>query len=292
LRQLTLRWWSASAISEKGSSKLEREASVSDSDDVLYRVSDRIAIITLNRPEARNAISHAVAAELVGLLRRADGDPNVKCILIRGTGENFSAGGDVKGFNEKLKLSPGERYEHFERAMLLGNRLPRAMLESSKPIIAATRGAVAGAAVALCLAADFVIAAESTYFLVAHVHIGLCIDCGLSSLLVAAIGIKSAKRLALLGEKVMAEEALALGFVTRVVSESTLESEVENLASRLTKGPAMAMARSKELLNRSAYPGFVDLLAAEAISIATCSATEDFQRGVRGLLDRKPVEFE
>ena len=260
--------------------------------DVLYGVADRIATITLNRPEVRNALSHSVAAEVVRLLREADRDPSVKCILIKGTGEHFSAGGDVKGFDETLKLSAEERYDHFERSMLLGNRLPRALLETSKPIVAATRGAVAGAAVALCLAADFVIAAQSTYFLIAHVHIGLCIDCGLSSLLVGATGIKTAKRLALLGERVLAEEALALGFVTKLATEADLGAEVDQLTARLARGPATAMARSKVLLNQAAFPGFGDLLAAEAESIAECAATDDFRKGVRGLLDRKTAEFE
>jgi 2-(1,2-epoxy-1,2-dihydrophenyl)acetyl-CoA isomerase len=265
---------------------------VSESSDVLYGVGDRIATITLNRPEVRNAISHCVAAEVVRLLRQADSDPTVKCILIKGMGEHFSAGGDVKGFDETLKLSAEERYDHFERSMLLGNRLPRALLETSKPIVAATRGAVAGAAVALCLAADFVIAAQSTYFLIAHVHIGLCIDCGLSSLLIGATGIKTAKRLALLGERVAAEEALSLGFITKLVTEPSLDAEVEKLTSRLARGPATAMAASKILLNQAAFQGLDHLLPAEAESIAKCAATEDFRKGVRGLLDRTTAEFE
>jgi 2-(1,2-epoxy-1,2-dihydrophenyl)acetyl-CoA isomerase len=271
---------------------LFQEANVPDSSGVLYSVANRVATITLDRPEVRNAISHSVAAEIVHLLRQADKDQNVKCIVIQGTGKNFSAGGDVKGFNETLELSPQERYDHFERAMLMGNRLPNALLETSKPIIAATRGAVAGAGIALCLAADFVIAAESTYFLVAHVHIGLCIDCGLSSLLVAAAGIKAAKRLALLGERVLAEEALSLGFVTKIVTDEALDTEVEQMVARLAKGPATAMAASKALLNQAAFQGFGELLAAEATSIAKCAATDDFQRGVRGMLSRTAPEFE
>jgi 2-(1,2-epoxy-1,2-dihydrophenyl)acetyl-CoA isomerase len=176
--------------------------------------------------------------------------------------------------------------------VLLGNRMPRALLETSKPIVAATRGAVAGAAVALCLAADFVVAAESTYFLIAHVHIGLSIDCGLSGLLIGATGIKNAKRLALLGERVLAEEALSLGFITKLVTESSLDAEVENLTSRLARGPAIAMTGSKILLNQAAFQGLGDLLSAEAESIAKCAATDDFRKGVRGLLDRTATEFD
>jgi 2-(1,2-epoxy-1,2-dihydrophenyl)acetyl-CoA isomerase len=269
-----------------------QEAKVPETSDVLYGVANRIATITLNRPEVRNALSHSVAAAVVRMLRQADSDPAVKCIVIKGAGEHFSAGGDVKGFGETLELSAEERYDQFERAVLLGNRMPRALLETSKPIVAATRGAVAGAAVALCLAADFVVAAESTYFLVAHVHIGLSIDCGLSSLLIGTTGIKTAKRLALLGERVMAEEALSLGFITKLVTESDFDAEVEKLTSRLARGPAAAMAGSKILLNQAAFQGLDDVLSAEAQSVAKCAATDDFRKGVRGLLDRTAVKFE
>lgn len=268
------------------------ESNVTESSGVLYGVVDRVATITLDRPEVRNALNRTATAELVRLLRLADQDRAVKCILIQGSGENFSAGGDVKSFNATMELSPQERSAYFEETMLLGNRLPVALLECSKPIVAATRGAVAGAGVGLCLAADFVVAAESTYFFLAHVHIGLSIDCGVSSLLVGATGIKTAKRLALLGERVSADEALSIGFITKVVEEGSLNLEAQKLTAKLAKGPATAIAGSKALLNRAAFQGLSEMLAAEARSIAKCAATEDFRKGVQGMLGRTAVEFE
>jgi 2-(1,2-epoxy-1,2-dihydrophenyl)acetyl-CoA isomerase len=259
---------------------------------VLYAVADRVATITLNRPEARNPLSQDVSAELVRLLRLADTDPGVKCILIQAVGENFSAGGDVKGFSETLALSPEERYDQFERRLLVAGRLPNALLENSKPIVVATRGAVAGAGMALCLAADFVIAADNTFFLAAHVHVGLSVDCGLSGLLIGAMGVKAAKRFTLLGEKVGASDALSLGIVTTVVADEALEDEAAKLIRRLAKGPAAAMAGTKMLLNHAAFRDFGTVINEEAYAIARCVAKDDFRKGVEGMLNKKPATFD
>ena len=185
------------------------------SNTLKYVVSERVATLTLNRPEHRNALSPELAAALIEHIRRADADPQVKCLVIDAVGDHFSAGGDVKGFRDALTLTAAERHDLFEHRMAVANRLPNALLQADKPIIVSTRGAVAGAGMALCLAADFVVAGESTFFIAAQIQVGLSIDCGLSGMLVAAMGIKSAKRLALLGEKVVAGEALDLGIAYR-----------------------------------------------------------------------------
>jgi 2-(1,2-epoxy-1,2-dihydrophenyl)acetyl-CoA isomerase len=262
------------------------------SDLLKVSIDNRVATLTLNRPEHRNALSPELSATLIQELRRADANPVVKCIVIDGAGEHFCAGGDVKGFNEALSLSPDARFELFERKLAIGNRLPNALLEASKPIVVATRGAVAGAGMALCLAADFVLAGESTYFLAAHVHVGLSLDCGLSGMLVAAMGIKAAKRLALLGERISAPDALALGIVTEVVPDAELSAATGRLSERLAAGPAMAMGATKALINQAAHAQFATQLAREGDWVARCAATEDFRRGVEATLSRKPVQFE
>ncbi len=262
------------------------------SEQIKYAVSDRVACITLNRPEARNALSPDVTAGLITLVRAADHDPDVKCVLIRGEGEHFSGGGDVKSFGETLSLTPDERYDMFERRLLVGNRLPQVLLDCTKPVVAATRGAVAGAGLAICLAADFVICASSSYFLAPHIFLGITLDCGLSSLLVGAMGIKAAKRLALLGDRVSAGEALDLGIVSQVIPDANLEEAVRSLTSRLAAGPAVAAANTKRLLNRAAYPGVVEQIAEESKAIAQCAATADFCEGVRATLARTKPAFD
>jgi 2-(1,2-epoxy-1,2-dihydrophenyl)acetyl-CoA isomerase len=252
----------------------------------------RVATLTLNRPKYRNALSPELVAALIAQIRRIDADPQLKCIVIQGEGENFSAGGDIKGFSETLALSPAERFDLFERKLAIGNRLPTTLLESRKPIVVVTRGAVAGAGMALCLAADFVLAGQSSYFMAAHVQVGLSLDCGLSSLLVAAMGIKAAKRLALLGDKVSATEALALGLVTEVLPDQDLTAATQRLSQRLASGPATAIAETKALLNHAAHASLATQLARETQAVARAAATEDFRRGIEATLNRKPAEFE
>ncbi|RON37933.1 enoyl-CoA hydratase/isomerase family protein [Pseudomonas brassicacearum] len=261
-------------------------------DIIKHAAQDRIATLTLNRPDARNALSPELIEELIKKFRAADSDPAIKCIVIQGEGEHFCAGGDVKGFSETLSLSAEERFTLFERKLLVGSRLPNLLLDASKPVVVATRGTVAGAGLALCLAADFVISDESSFFLAAHVHIGLSLDSGLSGLLVAAMGIKEAKRLTLLGERIDAQEALRLGIVSQVVPDEELLDAVEHLAQRLAAGPSTAMAASKALLNHAAYRGFCEQLAEEAVQVAKCAASKDFNSGITAVLGRKRPVFD
>lgn len=262
------------------------------SDALRYAVTDRVATLTLNRPEARNPLSPDVVAAFVASLHAADADRDVKAILIRAEGDNFSAGGDVKTFRTALESEPAARFEMFGSRLAVGNRLPQALIDSRKPIVAATRGAVAGAGMALCLGADFVISGESSFFLAAHVLVGLSLDCGLSGLLVATIGLKQAKRLALLGEKVGAQEALALGMVTRVVDDAEVDSEAMRLALRLAAGPTTAMEGSRKLLNDAAHRHFAEELYREGAWLATCAASGDFRTGVENFLQRERRPFD
>lgn len=255
-------------------------------------VEQRIATLVLNRPEARNALSPELIEALIERFRAVEQDPAVKCIVIRGEGEHFSGGGDIKNFNETLGQSAEQRFSIYERKLLYGIRLPNLLLEARKPVIIQTRGAVAGAGLALCLAADFVVSGQSSFFLAAHVHIGLSLDSGLSGLLVGAMGIKAAKRLALLGERISADEALELGIITRILPEADLEDATARLAERLATGPSAAMAGSKALLNMAAYKGFNEQLVAEAVQVGRCAATNDFISGIRSVLDRKPAAFD
>jgi len=254
-------------------------------------VADRVATITIDRPETRNSLAPEVVGRLIEMMRALDRDPAVKSILIQATGKDFTVGGDIKGFRELMSLPAEERYDTFERKMLVANRMPLALLEVAKPVVVATRGSVAGAGVAMCLAADFVVASQTSYFLLAHVLIGLSLDCGLSGLLIPAMGIKAAKRLAMLGERVTAQEALELGIVTRTVEDEALDGEAAALARRLANGPGLAIGITKSLLNHAAYGGFVEQLTREATGVARCAASGDFPEGIESILGRRPPRF-
>lgn len=253
---------------------------------------DRIAILTLNRPESRNALSPDLIEVLLRHFREAEQDAQVKCILLRGAGECFSAGGDVKSFEATLELPAAERYALFEQRLLNAVRLPNLLLNSPKPVVVQAHGAVAGAGLALCLAADYVVSADNCQFIAAHVHVGLSVDAGISAMLNAAMGIKQAKRLALLGERIDAQQARELGIVTEVVNDDALQQTVDKVTARLAAGPAVAMAGSKALLNRMAYPDLDRQLVEEARAIARCTASDDFAKGIRAALQRKPATFD
>ena len=258
---------------------------------MVSRVDGGVATLSLNRPQARNALSPDMTDALIEAFRQAQADDAVKVIVIVGEGEHFSAGGDVKGFSEAAALSAQQRHDQFEKRLLVASRLPNLILRATKPVIVAPRGAVAGAGLALCLAADFTIACQSSFFIAAHVHVGLSLDVGLSRLLVETVGIKAAKRLALLGEKVSAEQALALGLVDELVAPADFDARVAALAQQLSGGPALALQGTKTLLNNATYAGLDGQLADEARWIARCVASEDFTEGVAATLERRKPRF-
>lgn len=262
------------------------------SDILKQEMRDRLAVFTINRPEVRNALSPELVALLIQGIRAADANPAVKCILIEAAGDNFSAGGDIKGFSQVLDAPAQQRYDEFERRLLVANRLPQAILDASKPVVVVTRGAVAGAGLSLCLAADYVLCGASTFFVVAHVNIGLSLDCGLSGLLIGAMGVKAAKRMALLGERIDAAKALQLGMVTDVLGDDDLPAATLKLTTRLANGPAIAMASSKRLLNQAAFGDFQRQLADEAAAIAACAASDDFATGVKAALAGARPQFD
>ncbi|MHB1354251.1 MAG: enoyl-CoA hydratase/isomerase family protein [Thiobacillus sp.] len=262
------------------------------SDALQYAVADRVATLTLNRPEARNPLSPEVVSAFVASLHAADADRDVKAILIRAEGDNFSAGGDIKTFKTALESEPAARFEMFGSRLAVGSRLPQALIDTRKPIVTATRGAAAGAGMALCLGADFVVSGKTSFFLAAHVLVGLSLDCGLSGLLVATVGLKQAKRLALLGDKVGAEEALALGMITKIVDDADVDAEARKLAMRLAAGPSTAMEGSRRLLNEAAHRHFAEELNREGVWLATCAASNDFRTGVENFLQRERRPFD
>lgn len=248
--------------------------------------------ITLNRPEARNALSHDLITELLQAIRQADADPAIKCIVLRGEGEHFCAGGDVKNFAEIMATPPEGRQDMFERRVLVGGRLPQAVLECSKPVVVVAQGAIAGAGLGLCLAADYVLCGSSSFFVAAHVKIGLAVDCLVSTLLVQAMGIKAAMKMALLGERLDAGQALRYGMVSEVVADADLPAATQALLQRLTEGPAVAMASTKRLLNEAAYGDLGKQMVLEAKAVGRCAATQDFATGVAALLARRPPRFD
>jgi 2-(1,2-epoxy-1,2-dihydrophenyl)acetyl-CoA isomerase len=256
---------------------------------VLYDVGERVATITFNRPESLNAINPAMIDELLAASVRAAGDDQVRAVIVRGAGEHFMAGGDVKWFREQLP-APDRR----QRFAALLDGVQAAVLNfrrMDKPVIAQVHGAVAGFGLSLMLAADLVLASENSYFTLAYSAIALSPDGGATWSLPRHVGLKRAMALALLGERFDAVRACELGLVNRLVAPGQLADEAQKLAQRLACGPALALAHTKALINQSFENSLETQLLAEQGFFAECAEHPDFAEGLAGFFEKRRPLF-
>ena len=247
-----------------------------------------VATITLNRPEALNAWTRALGEELLAALEHAAQDAEVRVIVLTGAGRAFSSGADLRtGFElgedgKPNVLSPLR--EVFNPLILLVRTLP-------KPVIAAVNGPAAGIGCSLALAADLVLAAESAYFLLSFVNIGLSLDGGASAFFSARVGHARAFEVAFLGERLPAPRALEWGLINRVVPDPELDREVSALAARLATGAPGSYASIKRTLNQQLYPGLERLLDDEAVLQQERARSADFIEGVVAFSEKRSPTF-
>jgi 2-(1,2-epoxy-1,2-dihydrophenyl)acetyl-CoA isomerase len=246
--------------------------------------------IRLNRPEVLNAVDREAIMALAAAAAEAADDRAARAVLLRGAGTHFCAGGDITMFGELIELSPEERRKVLYETVDALHPLLVRLRHIPKPVVAAVQGAAAGFGLSLVLAADLALAAEDAVFACGYINIATSPDGGMTALLPAAVGLKRATELALLGERFDAAQALTLGIINRVVAPEALTAEAEALAQRLAAGPATAYARTKALLQASLDDAFDAQLRREAENFAICAATDDFAEGVRAFLEkRRPV---
>lgn len=259
---------------------------------ILLEVREGIATVTLNRPEVLNALDDDMIAALVEVMTRVEADEAVRCVVLRGAGDHFMAGGDIKGFHGRLAEPPAERGAHFRAKIHKLHPAIVAMRRMPKPVIASLRGAAAGFGLSLALATDLAIAAEDAFFTLAYCLIGTSPDGGSSYHLPRIVGLRKAMEIALLGERFDAETAQRLGLVNWVVPADDLEAETAKLAARLAGGPGHALGQTKALLNASFDNPLEAQLALEAESFAACAATQDFAEGVTAFIEKRPAKFQ
>jgi len=248
-----------------------------------------VATIELNRPDAMNAWNREFGEELRTVVERTAADPDVRAVVITGAGRAFSAGADLKdpGFN----LTPEG---HADVRQALTDRyhpIITGIREMPKPVIAAVNGAAAGIGCSLALACDLVIAAESAFFMLAFVNIGLVPDGGSSLLIPARVGFARAAEMAMLGERVPAPKALEWGLINRVVADDALRAEVDQLADKLANGPTRSYAGSKRQLNAWLYSRMHEQLELEASIQQEMAASGDFTEGVTAFIEKRPPKF-
>jgi enoyl-CoA hydratase/carnithine racemase len=258
--------------------------------ELLCEIRDRVALITLNRPEARNALSDHLTPALRRMIKQCGEDPSVGALLITGAGSAFCAGGDVKGMGGNSNKAEVAFEERIADLRTKQRTLTGALVAVRKPTIAALPGPAAGAGMALALACDIRIAGESAIMSTGYARIGLTGDYGIAWLLTRLVGTSRARELMFLSERIDARRCEALGLVNRVVPDTELREAAFALAKSLAEGPSIALARIKDNLDHAVASDFLDSMDQEAENMVRSARTTDHKEAVRAFIDkRKPV---
>jgi len=254
--------------------------------NLLFDVRDNVATITLNRPDAANAMTRELTPELADAALRCDADPDVRAVLITGGGKMFCPGGDVKAFaaQEDLHAYITEMAAHLHIAV---SRLRR----MAPPVVAAVNGVAAGAGMSLALACDIVLAAESARFTMAYTRVGLSPDGSATYTLPRIVGPKRALELILTNRLLSAQEAADWGIVARVVPDDQLLDEARQLAAELAAGPTAAFGKTKHLLERAWTETLETQMESEGRAIADSTRTADAREGITAFLEKRPPKF-
>lgn len=258
---------------------------------VLFDVSDGVMTITLNRPEAANAVRPDDRDALIALLASADADDKVRVVVLRANGKHFCAGADVATLADRRATTEKKVMDPMRRIMNGAQKLVASVLDCNKPVIAAVQGAATGVGAHLVYASDLVIATENAYFAESFVKRGLVVDGGGCYLLPRRIGMQKAKEMAFFGETLTAADALTVGLVNRMVPADELDTVVAELAGRLATAPTSAIAFTKRLLNDSPDTGRAGAFLAEAMAQEIQSYAHDSGEGVQAFIEKRPTKF-
>jgi len=260
-------------------------------EDLLARVEDGVAVLTMNRPERRNALSPAMLDALARTLADAEADDDVGCVVLTGAGGAFCAGGDVKAMAQDGAGEAG-----FDARVQLQRRSHRAtagrLHEMPKPTIAAVGGAAAGAGLSMALACDLRYAAESAFLTTAFARVGFAGDYGGTWFLTRLVGPAKARELYFFADRIDADHALGLGLVNAVFDDDALEAEVLTLARRLAAGPRVAYRYMKENLNRALEADLEESLDLEATHHLHTGLTADHREAARAFVEKREPAFE
>jgi len=255
---------------------------------IIWEQSGAVGRLTLNRPQTLNAWTAEFGRELRQVVEGEAADESVRAVLVTGAGRAFSSGADLKaGFDPAEDGMPDiykELHGIYHPAIAGIRRLP-------KPVVAAVNGAAVGIGCSLALACDLLMAAESAFFGLAFVNIGLMPDGGSTALVPPAVGKARAYQMALLGERVPAAQALEWGLVNWVHPDDTLMDEAVALVERLAAGPTRSYAGSKQALGRFIYGDLDAQLELEAELQHALGRSKDFMEGVAAFVEKRPPAF-
>jgi enoyl-CoA hydratase/carnithine racemase len=261
--------------------------------ELLCDIRERVAVITLNRPDARNSLSDHLTPALRTMIRVCGEDPDVGALLITGAGTAFCSGGDVKGMGAHrkqavLEMSFDERVADLQERQRL---LTGALVAVRKPTIAALPGPAAGAGLAIAMACDIRIAAQSAFVSTGYLRVGLSGDYGIAWLLTRLVGTARARELMFTAEKVEASRAEAIGLFNRVVPDDRLQDEAFELARSMAQGPTLALRYMKDNLDEALAFDFATARDHEAERLIRTTMTADHREAVQAFIEKRKPSF-
>lgn len=264
--------------------------------DLLHRVERGVLWVTLNRPDAGNAMKPAMRDQIAAWMDEASGDLNVRCAVITAAGDrHFCTGADLRGERgaaERPEGAPERALGDTARFIRNGwQRLVASIQDCEKPVIAAVNGTAAGGGCHLALACDLVIASRRARFIEVFVRRGIAPDAGGAYLLTRLVGLHKAKEMFFFGDDVTADEALSIGLANRVVAPEELEAATRQWAERLASGPTKAIGMAKMLANRATDADRAAAFWDEAYGQELVSGTADSQEGLRSFVERRDPSF-
>jgi 2-(1,2-epoxy-1,2-dihydrophenyl)acetyl-CoA isomerase len=261
---------------------------MADFEAITFSVDAQVAWITLNRPDARNAINDRMREELFTVLAEVRTNPDVRAAVLTGAGKGFCTGADIGRGGGGGPVGPGAAREMMKTR---SQRLIRTLWELEKPIVAAVNGVAAGIGAHIAFACDLVIAAAEARFIEVFVRRGLTIDGGGAYLLPRLIGLAKAKELVFFGDDLPAEEAMRIGLVNRVVPGEQLAQATREWVARLAQGPTFALGMAKRLLNRSLEVDLETSFEDEAFAVSLVTQSEDTKEGMKAFVERRQPVF-
>ena len=256
-------------------------------DFLSFEVQEGVGLIRLNRPEDGNAITLEMARELLDAASRCDEDPEVRAVVLTGTGKMFCAGGDIKAFaaqGDSISAYMEEVVQAFHAAISRFNTM-------APPVVGAINGTAAGGGLSLALATDIAVAAQSARFTMAYTKIGLTPDGGSTYFLARLVGLRRAKEMVLLNPVWSAEQALEWGLVNQVVADEEVLATATALAQKLAAGPTRAFGEAKRLILAGATESLESQMEREARAISALAGSADGQEGLAAFLAKRPPRF-
>jgi 2-(1,2-epoxy-1,2-dihydrophenyl)acetyl-CoA isomerase len=257
---------------------------------VNVRRGDGAATVELNRPQALNAWNAQFGDDLLAALREVAEDGAVRCVVVTGAGRAFSSGADLKDAGTG-EVRPDGRPDVYKTLTERYHPIMQAIRKMPKPVVASVNGPAVGIGCSLALCCDLILAAESAYFLLAFVNIGLVPDGGSSLFVPTRVGMARATELAMLGERLSAPQALGWGLINRVVPDADLAEQTAALAARLAGGPTRSYAGTKRQLNNWLFSRIDEQLELEAQIQQEMAGSDDFVEGALAFVQKRPARF-